>query len=422
MDYRAARKFFLLGLAFAAAFAQGRPPSARSQEALQASARKAFASAAGSVAVPNTPVPSAGQPAAVPLPQTSVANWDLHTHTYYSDGILSPEELVRQAAKAGVKYLAVTDHDSMEALPRAAKEAAAQGIVFIPGIEVSAEDDGLHILGLGIDPNHADLRSLVDAAKSERVDRAKKILAALEKLQDPATQRPIKIDLVRDILLPRLNLQRQADGEPPLTADQAGALREEEALKRLKGQITRPDIARALVAKGYAASNKEAFAKYLGDQAPAGVPMAGPPFQKVIDAIHKAGGIAVLAHPYTVFKFKKFPLDYHGTKYPDFEALAAALLKAGLDGFEQYRPGAAQYPQDNARVEKIVSGHLQQNPGSKLLLSGGSDYHGGAASGIGPGAVGGADMPTAAADELGRRLAPASAPKPQGASPASPRP
>ncbi len=294
----------------------------------------------------------------------SAAQIDLHSHSYCSDGIQTPESMAEDAKQAGIDVYALTDHDSTACLDRARSKARELGVRTIPGIEVSAEDDSMHILGLGIDSDNGALKSLLVNTSQERRNRLKAILRKLSQMEKP-------VDLEQDILLPKLNFERRLDGLPPLQSSPGEAA----LLSQIRGQITRPDIARALVRKGYAYNSRDAFDRYIGDDAPAGVPLKGPPFSAAIAAIHAAGGLAVLAHPYTISKYKKFPVSFSGKSFATFEDLAKTLLEAGLDGFEAYRPNWEKDLSDVKRLQKIAADFAAPS-GRAVLFTSGSDYHG----------------------------------------------
>lgn len=330
------------------------------------------------------------------LPALALASIDLHSHSYCSDGIKNPETIVQEAKDAGVSYLALTDHDTSACSARAKAKAEQLGLQFIPGIEISAEDDSVHILGLSINPSNDGFALLAASAKADRIARTNSILDKLSSLGVP-------LDLLSDVLMPKLNRERRADGKPEMTLDEARAIPIEKIYDEFAGQITRPDIARAMIAKGYVKNNREAFDQYLANPDKAEVPMKGPSFRDAIALIHRAGGIAILAHPYTIFKFKKFPISYSGKSYPDFENFADDLLAAGLDGFEYFRPGMEKSPEDAARVNQIATSYFQKT-GRTLFLTPGSDYHGGKESGIGPETLLKTPMPEADAAVLLRAL------------------
>ena len=296
------------------------------------------------------------------------STFNLHNHTYCSDGSDTPEAFVEVAQKAGVKVVAVTDHDTVACIERAVAAGKKAGVSVVPGIEISAEDDSMHILGLGIDVSNPKLVGLMTKNRQARLDRARQTVEQLNKLT--AHGKPIKITL-KDILVQKLNAVRKTEGKPAVDPNAT-----EEQLLAEAGPITRPDIALTMVAKGYVRDTREAFDSYLGDEGGAAAELDGPAFKDAIGSIHAAGGIAVLAHPHTIYKYKEKPYHYSGKTYRDFDAVLEDLLVAGLDGVEQYKAG-------HGPAEFIVA-HAKAfgaKAGKTVLLTPGSDYHG--ASGVG---------------------------------------
>ena len=246
--------------------------------------------------------------------------FDLHSHSHYSDGILSPEALMSRAKACGVTHLALTDHDTLDGLPSARRAADREGVQLVPGIEFSSQwgRSGSHIVGLALDPNSAGLKAAVARQQQARVERARAIAERLTGLGYPG-----------------LLAQAQAIAGP--------------------GHLGRPHFAQALVACGAVTSVAAAFKKYLGSGKPADVKFAWPPMETVIGWIQSAGGLAVLAHP------RKYSLTR--TKMC---ALIGAFAEGGGDALElisgQQPAGMAE---DLARIAK------QHN----LAASCGSDFH-----------------------------------------------
>ena len=244
---------------------------------------------------------------------------DLHTHTTASDGRCSPAELVSRASAAGVDVLSVTDHDTTAAATAAAAECAKSGIEFVPGIEITAVVDGVdvHVLGYFIDPAAGGLAAFLSEQRRRRVDRVQQMverLAALGVVLDADA-----------ILRPSLSEQGKAAG--------------------------RPWIARALVEAGHVANTSEAFEKYLKRGAPAFVSRVGPTPVEVFEQIHRAGGVASLAHPGLLKR----------------DDLIPAFVASGLDAIEAHH--SKHSPDDTSRYLELASRH-------RLAVSGGSDYHG----------------------------------------------
>ena len=213
---------------------------------------------------------------------------DLHCHSNFSDGTLSPAELVTLAYHNGVTDLALTDHDTLEGLPEAQAAADKRGLNLINGVELSCtwENQLIHIVGLNIDPKNKVLRRGVKQNKLRRLDRAEAMFEDFEQ---------------HDIFL------REAV---------ANILRE-------RGVPTRPHFAQALVEQGYAKDKKQAFKRYLVRGKPGYIPMTWPELEQIGAWITSAGGIGVLAHP-TRYKFTRTKLS----------RLISDMLKAGIQGME----------------------------------------------------------------------------------------
>jgi predicted metal-dependent phosphoesterase TrpH len=240
---------------------------------------------------------------------------DLHAHTTASDGRLSPSELVRRAAEAGVTHLAITDHDTVAGIAEA--RAAASGVTIVPGIEVSTRlaTKDLHVLGHFVDPEHPALRAFAAAQLRERRARMERMVENLR----------------------RLNI--------------AVELREVEAVAG-SDNLCRPHLARVLVQKNVVRDVQDAFSKYLGDGRPGYAPHRTPSAGEAIALIHEAGGVASLAHP-----------QVDGVDRADLEQLRAL----GLDGLEVFRPDQAA---------PLHHKWLELARALELLPTGGSDFHG----------------------------------------------
>jgi predicted metal-dependent phosphoesterase TrpH len=189
-------------------------------------------------------------------------NIDLHTHSNCSDGALTPAELLEQAAAAGVKVLALTDHDTVAGLDEAQRSAQVHDIRLVPGVEISASwrSQAIHVLGLWIDPASPELRSLLRTQGELRRVRMRKICARLDRLKLPGAE---------------------------LLA----------AVERHPGLPTRAHLAAAMVAGGHVDTAEAAFRKYLGKGKTAHVAAEWPALETVVGWIRAAGGVASLAHP-----------------------------------------------------------------------------------------------------------------------------
>lgn len=213
---------------------------------------------------------------------------DYHCHSHFSDGTLSPTQLLELASQAGITDLALTDHDTLEGLPEAQIAAQSQGINLINGIELSCtwEKQLIHVVGLNIDPANSVLSAGVEQNKQRRLDRAEAMFEDFEQ---------------HDIFL------RESVSE----------------LIAARGVPTRPHFAEALVQQGYAKDKKQAFKRYLVRGKPGYIPMVWPDVEQIGAWIGAAGGIAVLAHP-NRYKFTRTRLS----------RLISDMLKAGIQGIE----------------------------------------------------------------------------------------
>jgi hypothetical protein len=273
---------------------------------------------------------------------------DLHTHTRRSDGVLEPAELVAQAAAAGVRLLAITDHDSLGAYREV---RAASPLTLLPGVEINAVvppvdglwESELHVLGFGMDPDDPAFEAALVAQREERRVRFERILARLRALD-------LGVDTEVAVLAPG--------------ADDA---------------LGRPTVARALVARGHATSVEDAFQRLLGRGLPAYVPRGGLDPGGAIRAIRAAGGLPVLAH------FRE-SVERIG--------LVRELVGLGLGGLEVY-----YLSWDRPTVEAVESVAREL----RLVATGGTDYHGD----LGPYAEAHAalSVPPEVGVELGRALA-----------------
>jgi predicted metal-dependent phosphoesterase TrpH len=187
---------------------------------------------------------------------------DLHTHSNLSDGSLTPGELLRRAAAAGVQVLALTDHDTIDGLDEAERAAAQTGIRLIAGAEISAcwRAQGIHVLGLWIDPACGRLRQRLESQAERRRVRMRKICARLGQLG-----------------LPGGELLAAVEAQP--------------------GVPTRAHLAAALLAGGHVSRTDEAFRRYLGKGRAAHLAADWPALAEVVAWIRAAGGVASLAHP-----------------------------------------------------------------------------------------------------------------------------
>lgn len=246
---------------------------------------------------------------------------DLHIHSSYSDGVFSPEEIVRYAESVGLVAISIADHDITDGILPALKEAAKVGIEVIPAVELSVElkesaEGEMHIVGYFINWEDQKFQEQLRLFRQARERRAYHILDKLYKLG-------IKID--------ESDLFKVAG----------------------LGTIGRLHFARVMLKEGYVKSIREAFEKYLSFGRPAFVPKLRLKPDEAIKMILQIGGIPVLAHP------------YYG-KYDD-RRLMRRLMKYGLMGIEVWH---SKHPPD------VVERFLRICNELKLLVVGGSDCHG----------------------------------------------
>lgn len=247
-------------------------------------------------------------------PQPFGGRLELHAHTHFSDGQLSPAELVEFALERGVTALAITDHDSVEGVAPA-QAAAAGRLEVVPGIEISSSYEGmdLHILGYFVDPTSQALLTRLASFRDERRQRAVDIVARLAELG-------VHVD---------------ADG----IIASAGP-----------GVVGRPHVAQALLRGGHVPSIEVAFQRYLGSRGEAYVPRPDFPSAEAVRAIREAGGVAVLAHPGSLAR-----------------RVVESLAAAGLGGVEVWHPQHGIAAQRRWYETAQALG---------LVPSGGSDFHG----------------------------------------------
>lgn len=245
---------------------------------------------------------------------------DLHTHSTCSDGTLTPTEVVKEAAKAGLAAIALTDHDTVDGLSEAKEAGKKYGIEVISGIEFSvAADTEMHLLGLDFSLDCPKIRNILDDMIIQRNKRNLEVIDLLEKIGIHITN--------EDILA--------------------------ESTSKVTG---RSQIAKAMLKKGYVTSIKEAFDKYLSFGKPAFVPRSTLSPEDAIKIIKNSGGKSFLAH-----------LNQTGKTDDDLYVILTRLKEHGLDGIEGYY---TEYTEDmNIRYRKMADD-------LGLLLSGGSDFHG----------------------------------------------
>ncbi len=246
---------------------------------------------------------------------------DLHVHSTFSDGSMAPEELVDCAAKAGITALALTDHDGMLGIDRFMSACEQKGIRGIPGVEISIELPGstMHMLGYFID--HHNVR----------------ILEALTRMRRGREER-------NQLILERLKVLGM-----PLTWEEVSRLAREDV-------VGRPHFAQAMITRGYVKKKEEAFVRFLGKGKPAYVERDRFSVEESITLIREAGGVPILAHPYT--------LNMGRRRLRDF---LAELAAKGVQGIEAY------YSEHSHEQQRFCL-NMAQNLG--WVVTGGSDFHG----------------------------------------------
>lgn len=247
---------------------------------------------------------------------------DLHIHTYYSDGVFSPEKIVDTAIDVGLQAIALTDHDnilSYDVAQNHIKEKNLEDkIQLIRGIEVNTlyKNNEVHILGYMMDVNDNDFKEMLKTQQQARIKQTKEIISLLSKKEG------IKIKF-EDIK------KQVAEG----------------------GSIGRPHIAKAITNAGGTSSVIEAYAKYINDDSPVYVQRKTISPHDAVEIIYDAGGIPVIAHPHD--------LDIA-------ESLIKELMQYGLRGIEAYHrkhsPACVEY--FSSMAEELG-----------LIVTGGSDFH-----------------------------------------------
>jgi predicted metal-dependent phosphoesterase TrpH len=234
---------------------------------------------------------------------------------------MTPEELIVYAKKKGLEAVAITDHDTVDGVSEAFHHGKRLGLEVISGIEISAiyETKTVHILGYLFDMKNEVFLKAIDRLQKARIERNEKILQ----------------------LLANMGIH---------------VVEEEVAAVSKIGQTGRPHIARVLIDRGVVKNIDEAFGKYLGDDGCAYVRRFVFSVTEVLELIHQAGGVAVLAHPMQLVK-----------KGLNLDSVIGTLVKQGLDGIELY------YPTHSKKTRALLSQFAEQY---NLVVSGGSDYHG----------------------------------------------
>jgi predicted metal-dependent phosphoesterase TrpH len=243
---------------------------------------------------------------------------DLHTHSTYSDGRLTPTELVERAVSRGLEVLALTDHDCTDGIPEALEAAQKHpGLLFIPGVELSTDvpHEEVHVLGYFLDWQNRRFQARLDRLRRSRLERGQKMLAKLK----------------------RLGIEISWNRVQELAGD---------------GAVGRPHIALAMMEAGHIPSLEEAFDRYLGRNGPAYVEREKITPAEAVQLLTDASALPVLAHP----------RDLH-----NLDSLLLELKEAGVIGMEVY-----YQDYDQQAIERLLAIARQHD----LLPLGGSDFHG----------------------------------------------
>ncbi|WP_042439341.1 PHP domain-containing protein [Clostridium amazonitimonense] len=243
---------------------------------------------------------------------------DLHLHSYYSDGLFSPEEIVKKAMDKNIRYISITDHDTINYNINDLK-INSKSTLLIPGIELSSEylDEEVHILGYFIDTKNKKLQEYLNLIQNARVYRVEEMLRKLR-------THNICIDF-HELDISNSN------------------------------SIGRAHIAKAMISKGYVKNFKEAFYNYLSKNRCAYVPRYKIPYKDALGLIKDIGGISSLAHPGEIYKGISL------------EAMVKDFKAYGLTSIEVFHP---------SHNSKETNDYYNLSSKYKFLITGGSDCHG----------------------------------------------
>lgn len=242
---------------------------------------------------------------------------DLHVHTTYSDGLMTPGEVVVAARSLELRAVAITDHDSVSGIDEALERGRALGVEVVPGVEMSTGVSGedVHILGYLLDWRAEEVQQRFRELRRKRDERAQRMVERLNALDVN-----VSIERVREL---------------------AG-----------DGAVGRPHLAQAILEAGAVRSINEAFDRYIGYDRPAYIPKSKLSPLEAIEFIHAQHGVAVVAHPAT---------------YGNDSAVYAAIA-AGVDGIEVWH---------SDHDKRAVAHYQEVAQKNGLIATGGSDCHGG---------------------------------------------
>ena len=252
---------------------------------------------------------------------------DLHCHSTFSDGSLPPERLVEEAVRIGLSALALTDHDTTAGVPRFLAAGAGRPIRLVPGVELSVDCSSgvMHMLGYWMDLANPELVRQMEWIRDGRAMRNRAMLEKLNALGFAMTWEEVAAFAGEDV-------------------------------------VGRPHFAQVMLQKGYAKDKNEAFDKWLGDGKPGYADRPRLTAEVAVSLIRQAGGVAVLAHPFSLRVSKDA-----------MASLFIELAAAGLAGVECY------YSEHSADLTKE---YLAMARKANLVPTGGSDFHGEVSPGI----------------------------------------
>jgi hypothetical protein len=248
---------------------------------------------------------------------------DLHVHSIYSDGTLSPVELVKMAAERSLAAIAIADHDSVDGIDEALEAGARLGVEVVPAVELSVEFrsyEDIHLLGYWINHRDSDFREKLVKFRRRRDDRGQAIIE-------------------------RINAK--------LARERKRRISYEEVVAMADGALGRPHIARVLIEHGHVPNVAEAFKRYLE---PCNVPKLYFPMAEALAEVRRIGGVSVLAHPTSISEDRTV-----------LRGLVHEFTELGLDGLEAFNNMC--YADDMLYLEELA----REN---RLTLTGGSDFHG----------------------------------------------
>ena len=246
---------------------------------------------------------------------------DLHTHSTASDGTFTPAQLIEYVSSKKITTLALTDHDTVSGILEAQNKALSLGINFIAGIEISVDwpKGEFHLLGLGLKKCSAELQSVIDFVRDERINRNEEMARLL---------RARNIDISLAELEDKFQTQN----------------------------IGRPHFAQMLTEKGYVKTRQQAFDNFFAVGRPCYVKRIGAPLSDAIEGIKTSGGIPVQAHPLSIY-----------VAWGKMEEAMSEIQSKGVMGLEAYPPGARGA--EALRLEELARK-------LNMIVTAGSDFHG----------------------------------------------